>query len=119
MTERFAPHKVLTESERAFQERVVQLAQLCGWKIYHPPDNVPVTAKSGARYVQNIKAGWPDLVLARPPELIMWELKTEKGRVSAEQEAWIDVLHRCGIEVRIIRPSDFGYVQERLARRRR
>lgn len=119
MTERFAPHRVMVESERQFQDRIIQVAQLYGWKlIYHPPDNVPVTARSGARYVQNIKAGWPDLVLCRPPEILFWEIKTEKGKVKPEQEQWIDALHRCGLEVRIIRPSDFAWVQERLRRRR-
>lgn len=121
MTDRFAPHKILAvESERAFQERIVQLAQLCGWNlVYHPPDNLPVVGRSGKRYVQDVKAGWPDLVLVRVPELLFWEVKTEKGRVQPDQERWIHALHSCGMEVRIVRPSDWAYIQDRLKRRRR
>jgi hypothetical protein len=85
--------------EAAFQAGVVELAGLQGWLCYHPPDNVPVTARSGRKYVQNVQAGYPDLTLVRGVRLIFAELKAEKGRVSEAQETWLDCLRRVAVAV--------------------
>lgn len=104
--------------EAVFQGKILDLARLTGWMVYHPPDNIPVTAKSGKRYVQNVKAGFPDLVLVRAPDLLFWELKAESGVLSSDQKRWIDALHKSGQEVRVLRPSDWPYIQARLTTRR-
>lgn len=131
-------------SEAAWQRQVSELALLYGWRLYHPPDNLPRTTKRGRRYVQNVRAGFPDLVLVRPPELIFAELKTDRGRTSAEQDAWLeelgavanalrevieaynfDLAHndpeletRAAVDVYLWRPRDFDEVNERLGRGR-
>ncbi|MCC6312227.1 MAG: hypothetical protein IT345_15125, partial [Trueperaceae bacterium] len=63
----------LLVGERDFQALVVQLARLRGWRVYHTFDS------------RRSPAGFPDLVLARPPRLVIAELKSEKGRVADEQ----------------------------------
>jgi hypothetical protein len=131
-----------SETEAAFQAKVTNLAGFYQWRWYHSPDNRPVTAKSGRRYVQRVKAGFPDLVLVRGPELIFAELKTEKGRLSNEQRGWLAAIDEVdsalsyvvgvfketgrvrmaggfpSIEAVVWRPSDLERILERLARGR-
>lgn len=91
-------------SEKAWQEQVVQLAALYGWKHYHPFDS------------RRSVSGWPDLVLVRPPELLIVELKTDRGRIRPPQQEWLDALAMCGVEVAVWRPRDFEQVHDRLRR---
>lgn len=94
------------ESERAFQARVIQLARLCGWRVYH---SRPAQYRSGqwATPLQG-DAGLPDLILCKPPRLLFAELKREGGRVRPAQAEWIDALSRCnGVEVYLWKPSDW------------
>lgn len=87
---------------------MLQLAGLCGWTLrYHTFDS------------RRSDPGWPDLVLFRPPaELIVVELKTDTGKVTPAQQAWLDALCACDIEAVVWRPRDFPAVTSRLARRR-
>lgn len=102
-----------TESEAAFQMKVIQLAGFCGWSAYHPPDNRP-SGNTGR--VQKVAPGWPDLVLWRPPEIMVAELKTEKGKVRPDQRIVLDQLAACGIEVHVWRPSDWAEIEARISR---
>lgn len=92
-------------TEAAFQQQIVELAGLYGWRLYHTYES------------RRSNPGWPDLVLMRPPELVYAELKTEKGRVSPAQRRWLYGLARCGCEVYIWRPSDFDGIHERLKKK--
>jgi hypothetical protein len=71
------------QTEREFQTAVVEYARLLGWKVFHPFDS------------RRSEPGWPDLAMARNGQLILAELKTERGRVSRDQQRWLDAL---GIE---------------------
>lgn len=52
-------------------------------------------------------AGFPDLVLCRPPRLILAELKKESGVLSTNQRVWLDALRACpGVETYVWKPSD-------------
>ncbi len=84
---------------------VRQLARLNGWTSYHTHDS------------RRSDAGFPDLVLVRPPELVIAELKTEGGRVTVAQDCWLAALQACGIEAQVWRPSDADAVVARLRRR--
>jgi hypothetical protein len=124
------------ESEAAFQQKVINLAIYNGWRCYHPPDNRPLQARSGRRYVQSVAPGYPDLTLARARDgrLIFAELKAEKGRTSTAQEEWLAILRSVaekingpsgvvaefggGIEVYVWRPSDFETIEAVLRRER-
>ena len=67
---------------------MVEYAKLQGWKVFHPFD------------ARRSEAGFPDLAMARNGRLVLAELKTEKGRVSREQQGWFDAL---GFEDEIMR----------------
>jgi hypothetical protein len=67
-------------AEAAFQRQVEQLAAFYGWRTYHTHDS------------RRSAAGFPDLVLIRGPELLFVELKTDRGRLSAAQAAWLEAL---------------------------
>lgn len=66
--------------ERDLQKHVRAFAEGLGWKI-------AVTWVS----IRSPK-GWPDLFAVRRGEFVAIELKSERGKVSPDQEAWLDAL---------------------------
>ena len=105
----------MTESQ--FQSAVIELAQMCGWKVMHTR---PAQVRPGvwATPIQG-DAGFPDLVLCRPTQgdFIITELKTDVGRVSAGQTLWLRALNSAGIETYVWRPKDLPAIKSRLARK--
>jgi len=84
----------LTISEEAFQTLIVDLARRFGWLTWHDNDS------------RRNDPGIPDLLMLR--ERLIWrELKTQRGRLSAEQAAWGERLLRGGQDWAIWRPSDW------------
>jgi len=55
--------------------------------------------------------GFPDLVLARKGEVVFAELKSAKGKVTAEQRSWLNALGGGYLW----RPADWSEIQEVLA----
>jgi hypothetical protein len=51
-------------------------------------------------------AGFPDWVFCGPGGVMYRELKTEKGKVSPNQETWINALLQAGCDARVWRPAD-------------
>jgi len=96
------PHRRLRDrmSEEAFQQWVIELARVCGWRYYH------------TRYSKRSPSGFPDLVLVRNGLLIFAELKSEKGRVTTDQQDWLDELDDVVpvIAVFVWRPSDMEQI---------
>ena len=124
-------------SEEQFQQQVIDLATLRGWRCYHTRDS------------RRSAEGFPDLVLARverkltnlqaaelrahfqaalqidrvvpmlsPPlgRIIFAEMKAQKGRPSVEQQAWLALLlDTRKVEVYLWRPSDFDQIVEILS----
>jgi hypothetical protein len=90
-------------SERDFQAQVIAYAELLGWMVYHTHDS------------RRSNPGWPDLALVRGHRLLLWELKSEKGRVSPEQQDYIVRLIQVRVvEAGILRPSDWPEIEETL-----
>lgn len=90
-------------SEKTLQADVRRLAGLCGWAEHVPYDS------------RNSPSGWPDLTFLRPPRIVFIELKTERGSLSVEQVAMLDLLRRYPwAEVYLFRPSDWleGRIEE-------
>lgn len=81
-------------SEKALLEQVRQLAALARGRTYHTHNS------------RGSEPGFPDVVLLVPPRAWFLELKTETGVVKSEQAEWIDALRACGLDARIVRPSD-------------
>jgi hypothetical protein len=60
-------------------------------------------------------AGFPDLVLCHEQRgLIFAELKTDKGKASDQQLAWLRTLHPHA-ECYLWRPSDITFIAQRLS----
>ena len=99
-------------NEKQFQAQVIQIARMNGWRIFHPQkmqarDGSWRTALSGDR-------GWPDLVLAhRDRGLVVVELKTDNGRLSDDQKAWLYHLAPWA-ECYVWRPTDLDDIARRL-----
>lgn len=92
-------------TEREWGRTVTEAAKVCGWAVYHTWLSV------------RSEPGWPDLVLVRPPRLVVAELKREKGKLTERQGYWLDLLRACpGIEAYVWRPSDWDEVQRVLRR---
>lgn len=88
-------------TESQFQTHVLNLARSLGWLVYHSWTSVH-SAK-----------GFPDLVMVRGERMVCAELKSAKGKVSPEQEAWLAAMGRVtGVEAYIWRPADWDRVEE-------
>jgi VRR-NUC domain len=91
--------------EKAFAQAVLDLARWCGWLCYHTFDS------------RRSVPGFPDLVLVRPPSVVVAELKTDRGRLTPVQRDWLEALTQCpGLEVYVWRPSDWEAIAARLQR---
>lgn len=91
-------------TEKEFGEWLEDLCRVCHWTYYHP--------RLSIYSVQ----GWPDYALVRPPRLVLAELKTEKGKVSHHQVAWLERLEQVpGVEVYLWRPSHRDEIERVLA----
>ena len=93
------------ELERDFQERVVTLARLNGWRVYAVPESRRATM-----------AGYPDLTMWRGTRLAFAELKRERGRLSPAQVEVLAELKRTNNEVYEWRPRDWDAIVECLRR---
>lgn len=93
------------ESEKHFMERVRRRARFYGWEVWHQLDSI------------GTRAGLPDLIMVRPPRVVFAELKSEHGRLSAQQKVALELLERCtGVEMYVWRPRDWDALVEVLKR---
>lgn len=102
------------QSERSFQGQVVAYARMTGWVAWEDKaTNMPRACRRCRAPIQwpRNAAGHPDLLLIRVPRVVWAELKSERGRLSDDQRAWIAALRASGQEVYIWRPSDFEAIE--------
>lgn len=104
-------------SEAEFQAMIVYRARALGWLVHHDRGD----------YRQCIAGdpGFPDLLLARNGVVMLWEVKSEEGRVSDAQVAWLDALSGsekvldasvCDhVLATAVWPRDWDWIQEKLA----
>ena len=97
-------------------QHVTPAARLYGWLVYHAPDNRPVRAKSGRTYVQNVAAGWVDLVLLRGPRSMFVELKKNNGYPTPEQRKCHEALRSAGLYVAVWKPRMWAEILGELTR---
>ena len=86
-------------TEKQFMRNVIDLARILGFAVYHTHDS------------RRSQGGWPDLVLLKDGRMIAAELKSERGRVTREQQAWLDGLGTiAGVESYLWRPADWNHI---------
>lgn len=92
-------------SEQMLLDAVTELAQWRGFLTYHTHDS------------RRSQPGFPDLVLLRGLELIVVELKSARGKLSAAQIEWLAALTFAGIETHCWRPEQWndGTIEARLS----
>ena len=103
------------QSEAQFQEAVIEYAKARGWLVHAER---PARSDKGWRTPVQGDAGFPDLVLARNGVVLLWELKSERGRPSEAQEKWIRAIEpKAQLMPRAImlKPSNWPWIEEVLA----
>src|SRR5262245_62000897 len=99
-------------SEREFTATVIELARLWGWRIYHQR---PAGTARGWRTALSGDKGFPDLILAKGPRLIVAELKVGKNRPTADQALWIRAFQQAGVLAYVWYPADWRAIETLLA----
>lgn len=91
-------------TEEQFQSTVIAMCKLFGVGWYHP------------YFSRRSAAGWPDLALCGDRGFLLRELKTDKGRVTRDQQAWGERLRKAGQDWDVWRPVDLhgGRIQAEL-----
>lgn len=102
-------------TERALLDAVVAMAKGNGWLVYHA---LPSMNRRGA-WATHFRghAGFPDLVLSHPTgDLVIVELKSEIGKLTAGQVKWLHAFAAAGIETCVWRPEQLkdGTIAARL-----
>ena len=82
------------QTEKSFQKMVIELAHLKRWVVAHFR---PAMDKDGywKTPVQADGAGFPDLVLVRPPRILFVELKRDGGNLTDLQRVWAGCIKAC------------------------
>lgn len=83
-------------SEADFQAAVLALCKHLGVFAYHPHDS------------RRSVPGYPDLTIVGANGVMFRELKSAKGRLSADQIGWIAALEAAGADVAVWRPDQLG-----------
>jgi hypothetical protein len=92
---------LVAEPEEILQRKVIMLARLLGWRVHHTHNSI------------HSPSGWPDLAMVRGKRIVFAELKSQTGRLTLEQQSWLDELRGvpCA-EVFIWRPSDWPQIEQ-------
>jgi len=84
-------------TEKLFQGRVEQALKVAGFAVYHTWSSLHSTK------------GFPDLIAIHPKrkKIMVVEVKSETGKLRPEQNDWLEWFSLCGIDARVLRPSEF------------
>ena len=97
-------------TERDFSTAVEDLLSTFGWRWTHfrpaRTEHSWVTALSGHK-------GFLDYIAVRLSRLLIFELKSERGKLTPDQTEWLDALEATGkVEVYIWKPGDWFQILE-------
>ena len=73
-----------TMSEAALQSAIVKAARLYGWLVYHTYDS------------RRSNHGFPDLIMLYKGAGVALELKSGRGKLTEDQQTWIDAFQAAG-----------------------
>lgn len=99
--------------EAEYAKRIEDTANMLGLRWHHETDS------------RKSKAGFPDYVFVGPFGILFLEIKADKGRVSPQQQAWIDDLDNVAwqtrggtgaVEAYVAYPKDWSRVLSDLKR---
>lgn len=100
-----APRWAQLATEKQLQRAVMDVARITAWMAYHTQDS------------RRSEPGFPDCIFVRGGRMVIAELKTETGKVTKAQTAWLDAMRQVpGVEVYIWRPSDWDTIMRVLRR---
>lgn len=93
------------ETEKGLQAAIIQLAQVYGFRVYHPFWSLKSTP------------GWPDLCLLKggvdgqPGQMLMLEVKSATGVLTPAQQEWLALLATVpGVRAMVVRPNDWDTI---------
>jgi len=96
--------RTIEPTEAAMMDTIVAAAKITGWRCSHFR---PARDRHGRWHtpVQGDGVGFPDVVLCHPRRRLLWfaELKTQRGRLTVEQEAWGADLSAAGARYLLVR----------------
>jgi hypothetical protein len=106
-----------TCSEEELQDSVLEHAELRGWlRLHIRPARIRVGGRETYRTpVQGDGKGFPDNVFLRGERCVIAELKSLRGKVSDEQQTWLDAWRMTGAEVYVWTPLDVNEISMVLA----
>lgn len=84
----------MTPTEAECTTTIVEAAQLLGYRVAHFR---PARTMHGWRTALQGDAGWPDLAIVGHGRIFVVELKRRGGKVTDDQQAWIDALDAAGV----------------------
>jgi hypothetical protein len=96
-------------TEEQFQRQVTDLARIRNWVWVHVRAGRTLSGDWRVPTSGPLAKGWPDLVLVRE-RIVFAELKTDRGRITADQHAVHDLLRAAGAEAYIWRPKDWDEI---------
>lgn len=96
--------------ERDFATMIEHLLDLFGWTWKH---DEPAVRQSG-KWATSFRGdkGFPDYIATRDGRLIFAEIKNEKGRLTKNQNDWLDALRQTNAEVYVWRPADLQTIKD-------
>lgn len=90
-----------SREEAEYQAQIVDLAETLGWACWHDNDS------------RRNHGGFPDLEMLRGPTMLRLEIKTEDGKVTGAQDAYIARLKKIKfVYADVIRPRHWKQVAE-------
>ena len=78
-------HIILTEAQ--FATQVEDLLTRFGWMFYHVYEQF--------KHAKRSSKGFPDYVAMRNGRLLFIEIKSQHGKLSPDQQTWLEGLARC------------------------
>ena len=105
------PSGKYSTTEKAFGSQVEALLDLYSWRWCH---SRPAMTKDGWRTALSGHRGFPDYVAVKDKTLF-FELKSDKGKLSPDQQLWHDCLKAAGAEVFVWRPSQLEEIAQLLS----